>query len=496
MKKVTQELKNKLIEETMGDCLMEGGNCCLVLEMKMEVKGACWSALQAAEFERLKIAVLWIRQMSRAKHDERVTKDKKCNNYWSGPFYINHVVFHSYHAFCEDVPDEDGKDNMVAIRGVHWKENDQTTVLLEEIIDSPRPVTGSTSHVKEEIMDVDIEAESSASDNEANSDSNGMTQDYSIELRLAPSIDEARHAYMDLRALLKPPCSDGVGYKDPPKLDTVLKERVTVGHILQIQLVGIGCVLQIKRHAILEKHMAASNFSRIYDESLAADLKLHLQSVGKYVCAQDLIDYLNVPENQAHHGFTKTISPQTAQRWMNHLGYHWKKEPKGQYSDGHEQEDVVYFRQNTWMTKWKREGDITVEDIETDGTTLSSCRVIVWFHDESTFYAHDQRKQRWVHSSEGAIPQPKGEGASLMVADFVSADYGWLCSPDAMDILEKWYSHEDHVLVFDNATTHLKQAEDALSAQKMPKALLQLGGYPGHSRTPMVTLFSGLMESY
>src|SRR6266536_2892688 len=39
----------------------------------------------------------------------------------------------------------------------------------------------------------------------------------------------------------------------------------------------------------------------------------------------------------------------------------------------------------------------------------------------------------------------------------------------AMDILEKHYSHEDHILVFDNATTHLKRAHDALSARHMPK---------------------------
>ncbi|KAG2153114.1 uncharacterized protein EDB93DRAFT_1082693 [Suillus bovinus] len=301
-----------------------------------------------------------------------------------------------------------------------------------------------------------------------------MTRDYSIELRLAPSIDEARHAYMDLRALLKPPRSDGVGYKDPPKLNTVLKERLErmrdflwlytnitesdSGPCPANPVDQVACNTGKAHGTYLSRclrswskayikdcnafpiHRKPRKLSCIYDESLAADLKLHLQSVGKYVRAQDLIDYLNVPENQAHHGFTKMISPRTAQRWMNHLGYCWKKEPKGQYSDGHEQEDVVYFRQNvflpawnhyqTRMTKWNQEGDITVEDIETNGTTLSSCWVIMWFHDELTFYAHDRRKQRWVHSSKGAIPQPKGEGVSLMVADFVSADYGWLRSPD------------------------------------------------------------------
>ena len=86
-----------------------------------------------------------------------------------------------------------------------------------------------------------------------------------------------------------------------------------------------------------------------------------------------------------------------------------------------------------------------------------------------------------------------------MVADLVSADYGWLKSPDrkesacvlfragkghdgyfdneairsqtskAMEILKKCYPTEKHVLIFDNAATHKKCADDALSALKMPK---------------------------
>ena len=86
-----------------------------------------------------------------------------------------------------------------------------------------------------------------------------------------------------------------------------------------------------------------------------------------------------------------------------------------------------------------------------------------------------------------------------MVADFISADYRWLYSPDgnddarvlfkpgknrdgyfdsediikqtnnAMDIIQKHFPDEDHVFIFDNATTHMKRADDALSARKMPK---------------------------
>ncbi|EPQ61326.1 hypothetical protein GLOTRDRAFT_102921 [Gloeophyllum trabeum ATCC 11539] len=80
-----------------------------------------------------------------------------------------------------------------------------------------------------------------------------------------------------------------------------------------------------------------------------------------------------------------------------------------------------------------------------------------------------------------------------MVADFVSADYGWLWvgeeearvlfragkardgyftnddilahAETAMNILDKHFPDEDHVFMFDNATTHLKCAGDALSAR-------------------------------
>ena len=44
-----------------------------------------------------------------------------------------------------------------------------------------------------------------------------------------------------------------------------------------------------------------------------------------------------------------------------------------------------------------------------------------------------------------------------------------------MDILAKGYPDEEHVLVFDNATTHLEQEEDALSAMKLPKFTPKLG---------------------
>ncbi|KAG2159587.1 uncharacterized protein EDB93DRAFT_1074222 [Suillus bovinus] len=92
-----------------------------------------------------------------------------------------------------------------------------------------------------------------------------------------------------------------------------------------------------------------------------------------------------------------------------------------------------------------------------------------------------------------------------MAVDFVSADYGWLRSRDgtqlacilfcagkarigyftnkeiiwhaekAMMILEKDYQDDDHVFVFDNASTHQKRADSAISAYQMLKGCRHWG---------------------
>jgi len=78
-------------------------------------------------------------------------------------------------------------------------------------------------------------------------------------------------------------------------------------------------------------------------------------------------------------------------------------------------------------------------------------RVVVWYHDESTFYAHDRRRKRWVHKNENAKPYAKGEGHSLMVADFYSLEYGWLQSKDGKKRAQVLFVLEK--LAMDTSTT-------------------------------------------
>ncbi|KIO24591.1 hypothetical protein M407DRAFT_76769, partial [Tulasnella calospora MUT 4182] len=247
----------------------------------------------------------------------------------------------------------------------------------------------------------------------------------------------------------------------------------------------------------------------IEDEEIRQDVQLHLQSLGKYFKASDIVNYSAQSEVMERWGRDKPISERTAHNWLHVMEYRYGKERKGQYVDGHERSDVVKYRQDVFLVKWLdleermvvfgKEGEI----VSQPDPTLS--RIVPITHDKSTFYANDQRKTRWVHLSEGPVPIRKGDGTSLMVSDFCSSDLpgGWLRSKDgtcearlffkagknrdgyfssediletthnAMDLFETHFPPESGVralFLFDNAKTHQKRAANALSARKMPKS--------------------------
>ena len=188
---------------------------------------------------------------------------------------------------------------------------------------------------------------------------------------------------------------------------------------------------------------------------------------------------------------------------MESLSYSWTTTPTGCYVDGHERDDVVDYWQNVFLPGWfAKEPHLRVwtdENIEDPAQSdPSDPKNVIWYHDESVASAHDRQQRRWVPHDGTPVPRAKVEGHTLMVADFVSADYGWLRSPDgtesarvllrpgahrdgyfthddviaqvtkAMDILTKYYPHDNHIFVFDNAPTHVKRATDAISARNMP----------------------------
>ncbi|KAI0371845.1 hypothetical protein BV20DRAFT_941233 [Pilatotrama ljubarskyi] len=271
------------------------------------------------------------------------------------------------------------------------------------------------------------------------------------------------------------------------------------------------------REFLADRHALPTDVEHTWSQSILEQkpglkeaISAHLQTLRNFVRALDIVHFTSEPATLLRFGLAKPVSLATAQCWMHALEHRWTKGPNGQFVDGHERKDVVGYRQQSFLPamaeydqyarQWDKDGQevpATPQTGDSAASHPSRKHVVYWWHNESTFYAHDQHTQRWVHKREKATPRRKGEGASLMAADFVSAEYGWLRSPDgrdstrilfhvgknrdgyftheeifqhatkAMDILRQHFPDEEHVFIFDNAPTHLKRAADALSARHM-----------------------------
>ncbi|KAF7364541.1 hypothetical protein MVEN_00323100 [Mycena venus] len=349
-------------------------------------------------------------------------------------------------------------------------------------------------------------------------------------LREAPSIASAAAAVKDLTAALRGE-SRGVsgGYKDP-KHDPFVRIQLegmriflnfytdprskTYSHwgasALQAA-VGLGrgthCVrtlCKLARQYIHDRKLLLINpygewkESMLADEDLRADINLYLQEIGNDITAEKLVQYLARPEVMEKHGITKSVTVRTARRYLNLLGYRYTMPRKGQYSDGHERPDIVEYRDKAYIPAIRklqaRTQHYSRDGHPEFGPRLPGKRVIIWYHDECVFYAHDRKRKNWYQIGSSKLHQ-KGDGPSLMVSDFVSVDFGWsptsldgtrtarrflkpgkdregyvTCddvveqASEFMDILDEVYPEFEHHLVYDNATTHRKRPDGSLSA--------------------------------
>ena len=113
------------------------------------------------------------------------------------------------------------------------------------------------------------------------------------------------------------------------------------------------------------------------------------------------------------------------------------------YIDGHEREDVVEYWSKFVEGFHQYERCFHIWD--NDGNELphpsgfpvpEACRasgrfcLILIMHDESIFFQNDQRKYMWHNTGKSTASRPKREGQSLMVSDFLTADWGCLRDKD------------------------------------------------------------------
>lgn len=178
-----------------------------------------------------------------------------------------------------------------------------------------------------------------------------------------------------------------------------------------------------------------SKKSIMTDENFVAEIKEYIRTIkNKFFTAEDVAAYVNRPEFLRRLNRTKPFAVSTVKLWLKEMDFTFDEGRKGMYVDGHEREDVVAYRQNEFcpaMAKYEEEMgyiDGALSPTTTDSQT--DPKVILLTHDESTFYANDQRKKRWRHKDEVPEPQPKGEGNSIMISDFCVPQTGFLTSKD------------------------------------------------------------------
>jgi hypothetical protein len=97
---------------------------------------------------------------------------------------------------------------------------------------------------------------------------------------------------------------------------------------------GLGCgahyahvLAALARQFILSREVLDVNPYRerneimLADEDLANNIQLHLQSLGKEITAEKLVEYLNDPIVRAEHNIDKAVSLTTARQYLDELGY-------------------------------------------------------------------------------------------------------------------------------------------------------------------------------
>jgi hypothetical protein len=198
-------------------------------------------------------------------------------------------------------------------------------------------------------------------------------------------------------------------------------------------------ILDFVQEGRLPVHLYCYSWESILgDEGILQEIQEQLieRAKGSFIKAQDMCEIVASERVQslcAERGIDKSsISLATAHRWLAKLEWRYGKKSNGMYFDGHEREDVMAYRE-AFVNRWA-EYETRFHFWDDNGNLLSSPShsfpLILVTHDELIFYQNDERKTRWGHQASQPAPIPKGEGQSLMVSDFLTAEWGRLRDGD------------------------------------------------------------------
>jgi hypothetical protein len=148
---------------------------------------------------------------------------------------------------------------------------------------------------------------------------------------------------------------------------------------------------------------------------------------GRPIHAEDMVTYVASEEVQQDFGWIK-ICACTGARWLMKLGWRYGLMKNSMFSNGHERIDVIVTREgltDRWFVKYKPR--MTIYDNNGNVIPLpdpAQLELVLVTHDEPTFHAQDCRQSFWIPPDPSHIPHPKGEGASIMVSDFLTTKWG------------------------------------------------------------------------
>jgi len=220
------------------------------------------------------------------------------------------------------------------------------------------------------------------------------------------------------------------------------------------------------------------------DEGVAQEIQKRLSEKAKtgFIKTEDLCEIVASDSIQGMFlqlGIKKpSISLSTAQRWLEKLNWKYRNKSNGMYIDGHKRDDVVAYR-DAFVNRWAEyERRFHIWNDADVGATLARpphpLPLILVTHDESTFYQNDQRKTCWGHQDSRPTPQPKGEGQSLMISEFLTTEWGRLCNGDRCVDLP-FFSLSYLTIALQGGSHHIQAWEES-------RWIFQLDGTHGPSR--------------
>jgi len=196
---------------------------------------------------------------------------------------------------------------------------------------------------------------------------------------------------------------------------------------------------------LLNHQHGRTRLSVLKDEGVTHEIKLALGERAKsgFLTATNVMDVVSSPEVQAQFArasiYKPSISKRTARRWLGKLGWRYGRHQNGMYVDGHERKDVVEYRKGfvdrfkQYERRFHAWDDVGNELPRPSGFLVPGAvgrfRLVLITHDESTFYQNNQRQIYWGCPGKN-VPKPKGDGLTLMVSDFLTADWGPLRDKD------------------------------------------------------------------